>query len=91
MGWLCVRVCSCGAGRRCRLTLAVAGDSLEDAVFDVPTADSMVSRLAAELDWMQVSMRRHFDTVTVMRDKRHGVVQHGALGGSGCGRGTYWR
>jgi len=37
----------------CRITLALAGDSLNDANFECHTADSMVQRLVVELEWYQ--------------------------------------
>lgn len=36
-----------------RITLALAGDSLDDANFERLTADAMILRLSIELDWMQ--------------------------------------
>ena len=51
--WLLLQLLRC----RVRLALSVAGDTLENAVYDVNAADSIVSRLAAELDWLQVGRR----------------------------------
>lgn len=43
---------------RCRLTLAVAGDTLDDANFEQHTADSMALRLFVELEWMTETMAK---------------------------------
>ena len=41
---------------RCRITLAVAGDSLDDANFERHTADAMILRLSIELEWIQTTI-----------------------------------